>query len=79
MLHYYNYLFSHLNLYDSPEENKVDSLNLIKGELSDFKTEENPSEVVDNYNFIAMLYFDFGYKPEEIIKKVEKDLAEIKI
>lgn len=58
-------------------ENKEDSLNSIKEELGYFKLEKNPSEVAHHYNFISMLYFDFDFKPEEIIDKVERDLAEV--
>lgn len=62
---------------EAPEENKADSLNLIKEELSDFKTEKNPSGVAHHYNFIGMLYLDYKFTPEEIIDKVENDLAKI--
>ena len=60
-----------------PEDAKKEHIDFVKKELSYFKTEENFSDVAHEYNFIATLYFDYDYKPEEIISKVEKDLAEI--
>lgn len=58
-------------------EIKKDVIDSIKVELTNFKAEKDYNSIDwGNYNFIGMV-LDYGVKFEDIVDKVEKDLAEI--
>lgn len=66
----------------SEEEIRKDCLATVKKELTQLKSEEdlNTVNMADmNYNFLYRIYDCYPLEPEDIINKIEKDLAEFEV
>lgn len=61
----------------SSEKDKKSVITSIEEELAEYKMEKDP-DIASEYDFIGVLYNFYFLSPEEIIEKVEKDLAELK-
>lgn len=67
---------------ESEEEIRKNCIETVEKELTILKAEKNLAYVNmagRNYNFLYRVYDIYFLEPDEIIKKVEKDLAELEV